>query len=691
MVGEFDSHGLAGGFDAPGHFVIGETRGRIARRVVVDHDEGMGRVDDGATEDLGRIGERFVARAAEDFLGLDEAFAVVQQDDPHRFLAQALHFRSNEGEHVLRSGDGAFVVRLLGETPPEFEGGGELGRLRRADAGDLEQFRQGGARELPQTAESADQLPAEIDGADAGPPGAEKEGEDLGVTEGRRSPFHQFFARTIVLGHLLDPHENGGILTPVPPTRNHFSRAGRIRNPASRHQNSLQNSPPMYDSTIAAIASPPGVGAVALIRVSGRDAVAVAAKVFSGRPSSRWQPRCQHWGKFTGPGGETIDEGLLTYFPGPNSFTGEDVVEIGCHGGMLVTRRILEALLEAGAEAAAPGAFSQRAFLNGRIDLTQAEAIMDLISAQTDLAIRAAGQQLAGTLGTEIESIRKDLIALLAHVEAYIDFPEEDIDPDSLEDLSAGMDRIAGRLDHLLATADQGRILREGIRTVICGPPNAGKSSLLNRLLGFDRAIVSDLAGTTRDTIEEFINLKGIPLRLIDTAGLREGAGEIEREGIERTRAQIAGAELVLHVVDASQDRKGIEEITPPSGARLVRVLNKSDLPRHADWETDAGWPVSCLESDSVEAFRQGLYDLLAAGTGLASANLTAINARHQACLKQARRDLAEARNLIGAGESPEFVASCLHASLGAVGEVVGRTDIEEILGEIFSRFCIGK
>jgi len=447
----------------------------------------------------------------------------------------------------------------------------------------------------------------------------------------------------------------------------------------------------MYEPTIAAIASPPGMGAVALIRLSGPAAVAVAAKVFSGRSSSKWQPRQQHWGRLKGADGAGIDEGLLTYFPGPASFTGEDVVEIACHGGMLVTRRVLEALFEAGAEPAGPGAFSQRAFLNGKIDLTQAEAIMDLISAQTDLAIRAAGEQLAGTLGAEIEAIRQECIGLLAHIEAHIDFPEEDIEPETLEGLAATMDRITDRLDRLLATADQGRILREGIRTVICGPPNAGKSSLLNGLLGFDRAIVSDLPGTTRDTIEEVINLKGLPLRLVDTAGIRNGGGAIEREGIERSRVQIAGAELILHVVDASERRQSVEEIVPPRGARVVRVLNKADRPLHADWTGAEGFPLSCLEPDSIESLRQHLYDELAAGVGLSTASLTAINARHQSCLKRARRDIGEARALVLAGESPEFVASTLHAAFEAVGEVIGRTDIEEILGEIFSRFCIGK
>ncbi len=428
-----------------------------------------------------------------------------------------------------------------------------------------------------------------------------------------------------------------------------------------------------------------------MVRVSGPEAVPVAAKVFAGRAPSAWEPRRQHFGKAVDASGGTLDEVLMTFFPGPGSFTGEDVVEFSCHGGMLVTRRLLEALLEAGAEPAEPGEFTERAFLNGRLDLTQAEAVMDLISARTDLALKAAGEQLGGRLGREVEAIRLDLVGLLAQVEAWIDFPEEDIAPDSLASIAAGSERAAARLDTLLSTAEQGRILREGLRTVICGPPNAGKSSLLNRLLGYDRAIVSGQAGTTRDTIEEFINLDGVPLRLVDTAGLREGDGDIEREGIERSRAQIAGAELVLHVVDSSEGAGGVEAVDPPAGAKLVLVLNKSDLPRHPDWEGAEGIAVSCLEEESVAALREHLHRLVVSGTGLASADLVSINTRHQRCLKRARADLAAAEGLLAAGESPEFAATELRSALDAVGEVVGRTDVEEILGEIFSRFCIGK
>ena len=444
--------------------------------------------------------------------------------------------------------------------------------------------------------------------------------------------------------------------------------------------------------TIAAIATPPGQGAIALLRLSGPEAGAIARGVFS---RAVGPPRIQTHGAIRAADGAVIDEVLLTWFPAPRSYTGEDVVEIACHGGMLVTRKVLDRLLEAGARPAEPGEFSQRAFLNGKMDLTQAEAVMDLISAQTDLALRAAHEQLAGRLGQALMGLRADLIGIVAHVEAYIDFPEEDIDPETGQELLDRIDSTRKVVDRLIATADQGRILREGVRTVICGAPNVGKSSLLNVLLGFDRAIVSDTAGTTRDTIEEVINLRGIPIRLIDTAGVRESDDAVEREGMARTRAQIANAELVLEVFDASAPKPATDGGTIasqiPAGAHHLRLLNKIDLGEHADWSAEDGVRISCSNQAGMDALIDTIFSKLGGPGAQWGADLVAINARHQRCLVRASGDLLAARQRLAEGESPEFAALELRSALDAIGEVVGKTDVDEILGEIFSRFCIGK
>ncbi len=443
--------------------------------------------------------------------------------------------------------------------------------------------------------------------------------------------------------------------------------------------------------TIAAIATPPGQGAISLIRVSGPTVREIGDEVFSGR-SKDLTPRLQNFGKIVDSKGETIDEVLLTFFANPQSYTGEDTLEISCHGGILVTQRVLERIFQAGARAALPGEFSQRAFLNGKMDLTQAEAVMDLISAQTDLAMKAAHEQLAGRLGSRLLELRQDLIGVVAHVEAYIDFPDEDIDPESSEEIVSKIRTIRAEVDELVATADQGKILREGVRTVICGAPNVGKSSLLNVLLGFDRAIVSDTAGTTRDTIEEVINLRGIPLRLVDTAGVRESEDAIEREGISRTQAQVENAELVLELVDVSLPQSEWTPVTVPESARYVRVKNKSDLGIDPSWENEDGIAISCETRDGVEGLSDSIFRLLSgSGNVFASTNLIAINARHKHALIEGREFLDAAAGRLSNGESPEFAGLELRAALDSIGEVIGKTDVEEILGAIFSAFCIGK
>ncbi|MEO0416108.1 MAG: tRNA uridine-5-carboxymethylaminomethyl(34) synthesis GTPase MnmE [Verrucomicrobiota bacterium] len=450
----------------------------------------------------------------------------------------------------------------------------------------------------------------------------------------------------------------------------------------------------MQQNTIAAIASPPGIGAVALIRMSGPDVLEIARQAFRPLPASPTK-RYQYFGKVFSKSGETIDEVLLTYFDSA-SFTGEPTVEIACHGGVVVTKCILDRLFELGAAPAQPGEFSQRAFFNGKIDLTQAEAIMDIISAQTELSVRAANQQLSGRLGDELQKMREDLIAAIAHVEAYIDFPEEDIDPDSENAIKGRIADVLGRLRSLLATADQGRILREGVLTVICGAPNAGKSSLLNRLLGFDRAIVSGTAGTTRDTIEESVNIEGIPLRMVDTAGLRESDDDIEQQGIERTRQQIDNAELVLQIVDASMPRSAAEIVEVPEQIPSLLILNKVDLAVHSDWssynQSGGVVEISCLDDRGIDSLRGEILERLTGSRGgFDRANLAAINARHQSCLKQAEPSLERAIEQVDEKASPEYIAFEIREGLDHIGQVIGKTDIEEILGEIFGTFCIGK
>ncbi len=439
------------------------------------------------------------------------------------------------------------------------------------------------------------------------------------------------------------------------------------------------------DETIAAISTPFGQGAVALIRISGPDAKTIVGKVFGGELTARKAV----FGELVDQEKAVVDQGLVTLFEEPASYTGEDVVEIGCHGGVLVTQRVLESVLAAGARMAEPGEFTQRAFLHGKMDLTQAEAVMDLIQARTSLALRAANAQLEGKIGTQMMQLREDLLGVLAHVEAYIDFPDEDIDPETTEQLTGRLAVARETVKSLLATAEQGRILREGVATVICGAPNVGKSSLLNVLLGFERAIVSEIAGTTRDTLEEVISLKGIPLRLIDTAGVRDSDDVIEKEGIARTEKQLEQAQLVLEIVDGSRPDEGA--IGDRSASSHVLVINKADLGVVDTWSGKGGIEVSCLEQTGIDALAEEIYARLTKGNVEWGANIAAINARHRDCLTRAEKYLAKALEAMAKGESAEFVALEVREAMDAIGEVVGKADVEELLGEIFGAFCIGK
>lgn len=441
------------------------------------------------------------------------------------------------------------------------------------------------------------------------------------------------------------------------------------------------------DETIAAISTPPGEGAVALIRISGPQAFPIFEKVF--HPYSggiaRMMPRRAAVGEIR-EGDCIVDQVLATIFVSPESYTGEDMVEIGCHGGILLSAYVLELILKAGARAAEPGEFTRRAFLNGKLDLTRAEAVMDIIRARTPLALRAAAEQLQGRLGEEIMAIRKDILQIVAHVEAFIDFPDEGIDPASGLALLERISSAATRINDLLRTANEGRILREGVRVAIVGRPNAGKSSLLNRLLGMDRAIVNAAPGTTRDTIEETACLRGILFRLTDTAGLRDTSDPVEREGVERALHAIEQADLVLHVIDASQ-----MDNDPPLREREILVINKSDLlelegpvPAHAV-------KVSALTGSGLSALVDAMVRETCGQHLTAGQSLAAVNARHKALLEAASIALESSARLVRSNDPPELVAIELRTALESIGRIVGVVDTEEILGEIFNNFCIGK
>jgi tRNA modification GTPase len=472
----------------------------------------------------------------------------------------------------------------------------------------------------------------------------------------------------------------------------------------------------MLDDSIAAIATPLGEGGLAVVRISGPRALAIADQCFQPVGKSSQTPSAApthtiQFGKMTRDG-KVIDEVLLAVLRAPRTFTREDTVEISCHGGILPAKLVLDALLAAGARPAEPGEFTKRAFLNGRIDLTQAEAVADLIHSRTELALAAANEQLAGKLSQRINRLRDDLMHTLAHVEAHIDFPDEDIAPDTKEKLVQRLENGIAFMDELLGTASEGQILRRGIRAAIIGRPNAGKSSLLNQLLGRDRAIVSHIPGTTRDTIEETANIRGIPVVFIDTAGLRESHDEIEREGIRRSRETLAQAELILHVMDASEpltesDEMYLEEF---AGKKRILVLNKTDLPRQnvlpascrqnhskegQNGRQDAGSTlvvdVSCVTGLGLEVLKDAIKNLVWAGEIKAEMLQVAINSRHQDALNRARIATRQAADALTADLTLELVAMDLRIAANAVGEIVGKTTTEDLLDSIFSTFCIGK
>ncbi len=446
--------------------------------------------------------------------------------------------------------------------------------------------------------------------------------------------------------------------------------------------------------TIAAIATPPGEGGIAIIRISGDNAIIIAEKVFSGQVRS-FRSHTVHLGKIIDAKKETIDEVLLLVMHAPHSYTGEDTVEIHCHGGTLITRKVLDTILDAGARAAEPGEFTFRAFMNSKIDLTQAEAVQDLISAKNELALHAAEQQLEGGLSKKISAFQGKLIEIAAILEAWVDFPEEDLAFAPMEEVIEQLQEIRKEMDRLCATFHEGKILRSGVSLCLIGPPNVGKSSLMNALLGKDRAIVTEMPGTTRDMLEEDMRLGKLNVRLIDTAGIRQTEEIIEQEGIRRSQSAMQQTDLVLLVLDASKgicpDAKNL--ITLVSKEKTVLIWNKIDLaqPQFCYLDFPHTIQVSAKTGTGLCALKEMLDHIIWNKNPPSKEEIVITNARHQQAICRAIAALDCVIHDLQSGVSPEFVSIDMRTLLLELGTILGTNITEEILTAIFSKFCIGK
>lgn len=454
--------------------------------------------------------------------------------------------------------------------------------------------------------------------------------------------------------------------------------------------------------TIAAISTPPGEGAISIVRMSGEEAVSIAQKVFSGKDLTQAKSHTINYGHIVDPKThEEIDEVMVSLMLAPKTFTREDVVEINCHGGIVATNRILQLLLVNGARLAEPGEFTKRAFLHGRIDLTQAESVMDLIRAKTDRSMKIALNQLDGNLSHLIDSLRKDILDVLAQVEVNIDYPEyDDVEEMTTKLLKEKAIEIKQRIEQLLKTASQGKIMREGLATALVGRPNVGKSSLLNHLLHEDKAIVTDVAGTTRDVIEEYVNVSGVPLKLIDTAGIRETDDKVEKIGVERSKKAIEQSDLVLLVLNAAESltKEDLELIRLTNDKKRIIILNKTDLEEKLDRkelaeisENALVYATSILKNEGVEALEEAISKLFFNGIENSQSTVMVTNARHIALLKKAQNSLDSVLEGISSGMPVDLVQIDMTEAWNLLGEITGESYEDELLDQLFSQFCLGK
>jgi len=458
----------------------------------------------------------------------------------------------------------------------------------------------------------------------------------------------------------------------------------------------------MIQDTIAAISTPLGEGGIAVIRISGDEAVAAAERIFFGKNKLAEAPtHTVHYGYVKDPSTMArVDEVLVTVMRAPRSFTMEDVVEISCHGGFIPVKRVLDLLLEHGVRLAEPGEFTKRAFLNGRIDLSQAEAVIDLIRAKSDRAFHVAMKQSEGSLSKKIKALRHDLVELMAHIEVNIDYPEHDVEEMTNAFIKDKCSLAMEQIERLLLTAQQGKILREGIVTAIIGKPNVGKSSLLNTLAQENRAIVTDIPGTTRDVIEEYVNVNGIPLKLLDTAGIRETSDIVEQIGVEKSRSALADADLILLVFNGAEQLQEDELllIEQLKDKQTIVIVNKLDLPQQIEMDVLTGhFPqervvrMSLLEQQGIIDLEKAIASIFFSGQ-LESSDLTYVsNVRHISLLKKAKASLEEAYSATEAFVPIDMVQIDIRNAWEHLGEIIGDSVGDSLIDQIFSQFCLGK
>lgn len=456
--------------------------------------------------------------------------------------------------------------------------------------------------------------------------------------------------------------------------------------------------------TITAISTAPGEGAISMVRLSGSQALEIADEIFvAGKKKlSQVDSHTIHYGHIYDDKREGfLDEVMVSVLKAPKTFTREDIIEINCHGGMVVTNQILQLVLRKGARLAEPGEFTKRAFLNGRIDLSQAEAVMDLIQAKTDQSMQMAYQQLEGRLSTLIKSLRQEILETLAQVEVNIDYPEyDDVEEMTSQLMLNTAKHIEEKIEQLLKTATQGKILREGLQTAIIGRPNVGKSSLLNYLLDEEKAIVTDIAGTTRDVIEEYVNVNGVPLKLIDTAGIRQTEDVVEKIGVERSKKALQQADLVLLVLNQAEalTKEDLALLDLTKQSKRIILLNKTDLPSALDRaqlqevaQDSPVFAISVLAQDGLEQLEQAIKDLFFAGQTQSKEASYVSNTRHISLLEQALASLKEVENGIDAGMPVDLVQMDLTRCWDLLGEITGESVQDELITQLFSQFCLGK